>query len=420
MKYKHSLRFRITLSFFLFGTLLMIGVAAGVKFAIEDIESRLVEETLQMEFEDFKKRYHHNSEQALPHSATVSSYLVENTSDSILPEYIKGLSVGMHELDVGEKYMQVIIGAVDNKFLILTRDATLFEQREDSIFTALTASVIAASLLALWLGYGLSQRVIAPVTNLASSVANLSPDKAETLSVTNYADDEVGELAQTFERYLDRLKDFIDREQEFTSNASHELRTPLTVIKGAVELLSADTELPERSHRVLQRIQRATEAMSQMLETLLVLARENGAPGDQHCRLSDIVHEAIAETRPLVGDKPVSMITQINNDFELPVPHSVAAIVLGNLLRNAIAYTTEGEITVTVDDHRLLVMDTGTGIQNEDLPHIFERHFRGQRDVPQGSGIGLAIVKRICDRYGWQVNVASTAGQGACVTINFH
>lgn len=419
MKYKHSLRFRITLSFFLFGTLLMIGVAAGVNFAIEDIESRLVDESLQMEFDDFKQRYHHSPDQSLPHSATVTSYLVDNSQDSRLPEFVRGLPEGTHEVDLDNKFMQVVVGVVDDKTLVLTRDATLFEQREDEIFATLIVAVIAASLFSLWLGYGLSQKVIAPVINLATSVANLSPDKPESLTAASYADDEVGELAQTFERYLDRLNDFVSREQEFTSNASHELRTPLTVIKGAVELLSVDSDLSPRNKKILLRIERATEAMSQMLETLLVLARENSNLEDQHCRLSDVVHNVIAESREILAEKPVILIAQINQDIDLPVPFSVTAIVLNNLVRNAIAYTTEGEIRVTVDGARLQVVDTGIGIQNEVLPHIFERHFRGQSEMPQGSGIGLAIVKRICDRYGWQVDVASSAGQGTSVSIDF-
>jgi signal transduction histidine kinase len=419
MKYKHSLRFRITLSFFLFGTLLMIGVAAGVHFAIEDIENRLLSESMQVEFKEFKEQYHANPHNPLPRSATVKSYLVDSRSDPRLPSYLRGLSFGSHEIDLDEKYMQAMLGPVNGKILVLTRDITLFEEREDSVAAALTVAVIAASLLALWLGYGLSQRVIAPVTSLAQTVATLSPDKPESIVSTSYADDEVGELAHAFERYLERLNEFISREQEFTSNASHELRTPLTVIQGAVELMSVDPDLSARNRKVLQRIERASDAMSQMVDTLLLLARENGVPGKQTCSLSEVVHETIASHQDLLQDKPVKLVARVNHDVELPVACSVAAIVLSNLVRNAVAHTIEGEIILLVDDHRVTVTDTGTGIQRDDLPHIFDRHFRGQRDNAEGSGIGLAIVKRICDRYGWTITVSSVQGQGTTVEIKF-
>lgn len=419
MKYKHSLRFRITLSFFLFTTLLMVGVAIGVNHAIEDIEKRLMEESMQLEFNDFKHRYQTDPNHRLPDTASVMAYLVAPGQESSLPVLIRGLSAGIHEIETDVKTLQVFVGFIDDRKMVLVRDGTLFEQREENIFTAFLIAVFAASLLALWLGYGLSLKVIAPVTNLANSVANLTPDNPDTVSPASYADDEVGELARCFEHYLERLGEFVAREQEFTSNASHELRTPLTVIRGAVEILNGDPELTPRTRRVLQRIERAAESMSQMVETLLVLARENETRGEQVCQITDVVHECVDQARDLLGDKPVQLVTRLEQDFELSVAPSIVTILLGNLLRNAINCTSEGEITVSVLAGQVRVCDTGMGISQDDLPHIFERHFRGQREGEAGSGLGLAIVKRICDRYHWRIETESEAGKGTCFTLYF-
>lgn len=419
MKYKHSLRFRITLSFFLFSTILTTAIAYGVHSAIEDIESRLLEESLHIEFEEFERYHRDNPDNPLPKSTALITYMVERGDEQSLPPFIQNLASGSHEIKTDHKVYQVFVGPMNGMRLILMRDATLFEEREDAIFFALVLAVVFASLVSIWIGYALSQRVIAPVTNLAGTVAGLAPDQPRKRISQNYANDEVGELAHTFDLYLERIREFVAREQEFTANASHELRTPLTVIQGAVELLSADPQLPARSQRILQRIERASHEMLQVVESLLLLARENSIPHDAHCRVSEVIDLLQDETRHLLTGKAVTITTRIDHDFQLPVPCVILTIALGNLLRNAIAYTSEGEIVVHVEQRVVHISDTGIGIDSADLPHIFERNFRGSGAEAGGSGIGLSIVKRICDRFGWQVEFTPLAAGGTRVSLHF-
>jgi signal transduction histidine kinase len=400
----------------------MIAVATGFRSAIEDIETRVIEQNLQQELQNFQQHYKNNPDQPLPHSASMTSYLAGPGELARLPAYIRDLSPGTYELNQNDKVMQVIIGEVGNKKIALEVDATLFEEREDRISNALIFAVISASVLALWLGYALSQRAIAPVTNLAQRVAGLEPGKpAERLS-THYVNDEVGELARSFDRYLDRLNEFVAREQEFTANASHELRTPLTIINGAVELLSVDPSLSERSLAVLQRIDRATSNMSQMVDTLLVLAREEKIPEEETARMSTVAEAVVEENTHTLKNKSVTLETIVKTDFSLEVSQSILTILLGNILRNAIAFTQEGRISVIVDSPTIAIADTGTGIATEELPYIFERHYRAnnQESGGTGSGIGLAIVKRICDRYGWEIDISSDTGKGTVVTVDFN
>ena len=419
MRYKRSLRFRITLTFFLFGTLLMAAVATGVHYAIEGIEKRVIQENLQKEFRNFQQRYHNDPNQPLPHSASITAYLIDPADESRVPEHIRNRQPGVYELKLNGRYLQIIVDRVNGKKLALALDATIFEQREKSIESALIIAVISASLLALWIGYALSQKAIAPVTNLAKTVAVLEPGKPSKPLAAMYVNDEVGELALTFDHYLERLEDFIAREQEFTGNASHELRTPLTVIKGAVEILSADPKLSEHSQKVLQRIKRSTDVMSQMVETLLVLAREDKITEEPVASVASIAQTVITENNDLLGNKPVKLEMLSIRDFGLQVPQSVLIIMLGNLLRNAIAYTREGSIAISVNSPMVMVTDTGKGITEEALPLIFDRHYRSHDNESAGTGIGLSIVKRICDHYKWHINVESTPDKGTVVSVDF-
>jgi hypothetical protein len=410
----------------------MVAVATGVHRAIESIESRVFKENLQNEMESFKQGYQKNVDQPLPRSASMTAYLIAPGEESGLPDYIRDLKDGTYEIEHDRKFLQIAIEQVNGKKLALVLDATLFEQRENSITNTLILAVVIASLLSLWLGFALSQKAISPVTNLARDVAVLEPGKTANKLATRYDNDEVGELAMAFDRYLERLQEFIAREHEFTGNASHELRTPLTIIKGAAELLDTDTELSASSRKVLQRIKRAVDNMSQVVETLLVLAREEEITEHSVSRASDIAQAIISESNDLPGKKSIRLEMHSKQDFELPVPRSILTILLSNLLRNAIAHTREGSITITIESPYILVADTGKGISTEALPLIFDRHYRdssgelgsGNHSLdnaqePSGSGIGLSIVKRICDHYHWQIDVNSTVDKGTIVSVNF-
>ncbi len=423
MNYKQSLRRRINLSFLLFGALLSLTITIGVYFAIEDIEVELVEKSLQSELDYFLNQ---KNKPPLGHhqlSAKIELYYVDNRQSEIVPEAIRKLASGHHDLKSEQELFHILVSQ-DNKhhMVYMVRNATAFEQREIAIHTALIASVIVAILIALWLGSWLSGKVILPVSTLARQVAELKPGNHTPLQQTNkFADDEVGQLAATFDRYLDQLSQFIEREQEFTANASHELRTPLAVINSAAELLLENPQLSERVHGQIERIARAGNRMSQMVEVLLLLAREP-VPSDssdehEHCNLKEASLEVSEQHRFLTHGKALTLRCDIINDFEIEAPKAVVAIVLGNLVRNALTYTDEGEVVISVDNGQLEIKDSGPGIPAEQLEQIFTRHYRGPKSG--GSGIGLAIVKRICERQRWQIDIESKVGVGTTVRLRF-
>jgi signal transduction histidine kinase len=237
-----------------------------------------------------------------------------------------------------------------------------------------------------------------------------------------YADDEVGQLATTFDAYLQQLEEFVRREQEFTADASHELRTPLTVINGASELLLENRELPERARRQLERIARAGERMSQMLESLLLLARETPTGQDDRqppYPVEEVVMEVVEQHRFMTREKAVTLRCDIVAGFILQSSRTALAIVLSNVVRNAINYTEQGEVVVRVTEGCIEISDSGVGIPANELEHIFDRHYRGSNARQGGSGIGLSIVKRICDRQHWQIDIASEPGHGTHVRLQF-
>ncbi len=418
MHYNQSLRTRITISFFLFSIMISWGIALVVNFSLESIESTIIEESLEKELHNFIR----NPEQVLGSvsypSATITRYYTSLDDKDWLPVYLQLMPMGLNELELNEENYYVQAGEFDNAVVYIVKDITDFEAREVALQLALIAICIVAPLLAWWIGRALSGQVIEPVANLARQLSQMPADSRNAPRVSSgYARDEVGILAQTFDQYLERMEQFITREQEFTGNASHELRTPLAIIQGAAELLMENSELPDRAREQASRIYRSSQRMTQMVEVLLMLAR-SGSDNELNpqCGLQDVVDEVVDQQRNLLGSKPVSLHCQIA-PVSVRAPKALLSIAISNLLRNAMVYTERGEIRVEGDQHAITVSDTGPGISEEEQQRIFLRHYRGKQS--SGSGIGLSIVRRICERFDWRIEIQSHPGRGTAITLHF-
>jgi signal transduction histidine kinase len=178
------------------------------------------------------------------------------------------------------------------------------------------------------------------------------------------------------------------------------------------------------AQRALKRVQGANRDMEALVESFLILAREGdtGLPGE-HFPASDVVRDEIDKVRPMLAGKPVELLLEQNADFELHAPSTVLGVMLGNLLRNACRYTDAGEVRVRIEPQRIEIVDTGIGMSPEELARAFEPFYRGAggqtagREV--GQGIGLTIVQRLGERYGWPVRIDSERGKGTRAEIRF-
>lgn len=420
MRFKHSLRHRVVLSFALFGGAVSLLLAVGLYMAILDIEKRLIDEALSAELEDYVARLHRNPQSLPPATATIRGYVeAADKGAAAIPQELRGLAPGRHQIRLHNESLHVMVAERDGKrFFFLYNEAQLL-RRERYLVAYLAAGVLVMVLMSAAGAFWLAGKVISPVTELAGRVRGLGPEAPSPALVGDFPADEVGELATACDRYLERLRRFIERERSFTADVSHELRTALAVINGAAEVLAADDTLDARVRDRIQRIERAAQDMSEITAALLVLARE-GAQGTetvQECAVEPVLREVIDKHRHQVSGKPVEVEMSVTGCASIPAERVLLAIVLGNLVRNAFAYTDSGRIRVTLDPQGVTVEDTGAGMRREDLDNAFRRYYRGAGS--RGEGIGLSLVKRICDRHGWQVTIASEEGRGTAVRLDF-
>ncbi|ODU38834.1 MAG: hypothetical protein ABS92_13625 [Thiobacillus sp. SCN 63-374] len=220
-----------------------------------------------------------------------------------------------------------------------------------------------------------------------------------------------------FDRQLSRMRAFMERERAFGADMSHELRTALAVILSATEVLLDDDTLSDKQKARVQRIERAARDMAELGTALLLMAREDHAQPGGGCQVAAVIDEAVEKQRHLLGSKPVAVDVQTDPALVVSADCGLVDILVSNLVRNAFSYTAAGSVTLHQDSRSLVISDTGRGLPADAVDQAFLRHFRDIAST--GAGIGLSLVKQICDRYGWQVRLESGERQGTTVTVVF-
>ena len=423
MKFRHSLRMRIVISYCIFGTVLGTVFAAIVYVSLDFIDDNLVNQRISKEAEYLTQQLNINSSVPVPSSDHIQAFLGMNTMAPWVRQMVQGLGEGVHEKYSNDVEYHILIkkwSAHDDPLYVIYDVSALefTESRKLLIGIILLTSVFLVIGLGLWIGLMTSRKIIAPVAYLAQQVNQSGPESLPKNLSQEFYNDEIGVLAQALEMSMKRVESFIRREQQFTRDASHELRTPVTVIKGAVELLKQRSGQQETVQKPLGRIERSVKDMENIIATFLWLAREEAAQTpDQTTAVLPVVKEAIEQNQHLFPQKPIEIEFIVRADPILPVSAPVLKVAIINLVQNAFQYTIAGNITVLIDKDRVTISDTGKGIENSRLAAVKQPHFRG--DDSQGFGLGLAIVGRLCKRFGWHFDIDSELGKGTIVHLVF-
>ena len=341
--------------------------------------------------------------------------------DSVPPELRR--PPGSHAVDRFDRHVRVETRPQGSVYVDMT-----FSYAKQVVWTA--AAMFATGgmlglLLLSWLTYRATRRLVMPVTWLAGKVQgwNVEDPDAEPLDPQRSPGDvgsEVRQLSGALRDLSTRVRALVQRERDFTRDASHELRTPLTVIRVASDMLLADPDSPERSRRSLQRIQAAGRDMEAVIDAFLILARDADVqPQGEEFRVREVIGEEVERAQPLLAGKPVELRITGDADPVISAPPRVLGVMVGNLLSNACVFTEEGLIEVEVGEDRVTVRDTGIGMSPGTLQRVFDPFYRADQFRSGGKGMGLSIVRRLGERFGWPVTLDSAAGKGTVAEIRF-
>ncbi len=422
MKYRRRLRSRLILSFLVFGTLLSVLFALAVLLVQNLLEDALITQTLAEEVDQYIVDLRQDPTLVEPFYTRIQGYVTRPERADIVPAPFRELASGVHEVETDNAYYKAIVRKESDFWVFLTYDISDNRKLSQQLIMALIAVVVFFSGLSLALGIWSSSRVLAPVTALAKRLQALDEHDPSVNLQQHFPDDEVGQLAAALDDYAARQHELIERDQAFNADVSHELRTPLAVITGATELMLAQPDLTDRNRERLLRIARAARQSTDTTTALLYLVRANrGDLGSESAQsVADVASQVLDNYRPLIGERPLTFKMTVNDEVSVIAPEAVIAVVVGNLVGNAVRYTKEGQVHVEVGQGAVAIHDTGPGIDPEELPHVFERHFRGRETSgTKGSGLGLSIVKRLVDLYGWEIQFANRPEGGLTVHLRF-
>ncbi len=422
MQFRRRLRSRIVLSFLIFGTLLSVLFAISVLLLQNTLEDQLIGATLKQELDDYVNQLRIDPSVVEPFYTRIQGYITRpGDPNQTVSAQVRELPTGVHDVQTSQGVFKAAIRKDDDLWAFLIYDVSDNQRLKKQLVVALVGVVVLFSIFSFTLGAWSSRRVMKPVTDLADRLDMLSEERSTDRLASHFADDEVGQLAAALDSYADRLHHLVERDREFNADVSHELRSPLTVITGATELLLAQPELDPKVRTRLLRIARAARQSADITTALLHLVRaEQGTDIDSAAQnVGQVVNEVVHLYEPLVGNKDLKLLVREEDRVSVIAPESVLAVTVGNLIGNAMRYTTSGEVIITIGNGMTIVEDTGPGIPEEELEHVFERHYRGQNISGKGAGLGLAIVRRLCELYGWSIHFSNRESGGLRAELRF-
>jgi len=416
MKTNFSLKNRIVIAFTIQTLLIAVIAYTTLNLYVDYIEESLLYDHLSNYLDAYIDGVDKNKEPLV--SADIKIF---NSDHQSLPEFAKHLGQGGHEvvLESGSAY-HVLNKTIDSRAFTLIKDQTDFEQNEANINMLTLFVLLLFSLVSFLFSRSLADKIVRPVVNLAEKVTILNVDNFNNIKL-DYPDDEIGLLVKVIYEHIVTLNQYLQREKWFTGDISHELRTPMMIISSSMDLLKLDSTTHEQQTQIYQRIDDAVENVNELINTFLLLARgrvENtNAP--EMFDLTLLTQNVIDNLESYSAGKNIHFRVNAESEEKRPINSALFSIVLTNLVKNSILNTDEGEISVTLQSDGFVVCDSGKG-----LTDVIKQFINGSEIViapgsRHNQGLGLSIVKRVCEREKWKIISCDGDNGGACFMVYF-
>ena len=312
--------------------------------------------------------------------------------------------------------------------LQIARSEENIAQAQRQLLTLIAVAIPLLLVLATAVGLFIAGRALNPIDRIVRTADRIGGDAVSERIDIDRTPDEVGRLAATLNRMLDRIDGTLERQRRFTADASHELRTPLAALTAEIELALERPRTTEEYQQTLRSLAEDSSRLNLLVRDLLTLARVDSGQERlvlETMELDDLTEGVMETLMPLAEQRGVRLESGVIKPVEIVGDQTRLTQLLVNLVDNGLKYTPAGG-AVTVSVHQdgpaaiIRVKDTGRGIPAGDVPHIFDRFYRvdsGRARSDGGTGLGLAICEWIVRAHGGQINVQSVEGQGSTFTV---
>ncbi|MCL5433343.1 MAG: ATP-binding protein [Patescibacteria group bacterium] len=355
---------------------------------------------------DFYSKIFNNAQ-----SKNQAVYLSENINNSpmrFIAEPIKennsllGVVLVAHPVDAIQKSLNSLLNTLGFVFLLL-------------IFP----TILGGKLLA--------NKIMHPISKISDQMEKISSEYLDNRIDNPKTDDEIEKLTTTFNNLLDRMQESFHRERQFIGDVAHELKTPVATLRSEIELVLSKKRSEREYKRALEETLVDANRLSTIIKNILDLAwlqAENARLGEQHLNLSAVTAEIKEIAVKLTTQKQIKLLEKIEPNIEIMGDENKISRAILNIVDNSVKYTpAKGTVSIALYRRNkraiLEIKDTGTGISAKELPHIFERFYRGSKTAKTlGSGLGLAIAQGIIKAHHGIIKVVSKVGKGTSVIIS--
>ena len=290
------------------------------------------------------------------------------------------------------------------------------------------ATMVILVILAALIGWFMGRKALSGLANVTRTARHISGSALEERVPITGQGDEVDQLAVTFNQMLDRIQALVLEIKEMSDNIAHDLKSPLTRMRGLAEItLTTETALEDYQNMAASTIEECDRLLD-MINTMLLISKSEAGVGDlEHIEmdLSRVVREACTLFQPIAEEKGIGLSWDVPETCPFWGDIRTIQRMISNLLDNAVKYSTaQGTVQITLKGEPgqsiiLTVRDTGMGIDPEDLPHIFERFYRGDPSrAKSGAGLGLSLALAVAKAHGGNIVVSSSPGKGSTFQVN--
>jgi heavy metal sensor kinase len=361
--------------------------------------------------------------QALGTNGASINDLLEKSVNIIRPTFVNR-NIGTTPLRFG--VFPVIRDGQHQAIVLMGQPMDVIQKSLNTLAITLILTYIGLLVFTIGGGFVLARKALNPITQVSKQLKKISAENLKERVPVLQTGDEIEELSETFNSLLDRLNEAFIRERQFIGDVAHELKTPVATLKGEIELALSKSrtndDYKQSFNETLIDVNRLSTTIKNILD-LAWLGAENANLGEHQFDLSGALAELKEIAVKLAGQKHISVKGEVEPNIVIPgIEDKISRAVL-NIIDNAIKYTPRDKsITISLRKKKgmavLEVKDTGIGISEKELSHIFERFYRGTKTAKTlGSGLGLAIAQGIIKAHNGDIHVISSVGKGTQITI---
>lgn len=385
-------------------------------YSVNVLEHELMQKHIFAELELVKKELGKNPHYILPQTANLQVYKPDTNNPS-LPAYLRDLPAGFHdEVSTNGSTYFVLVSKFNDETLYLVNDISEFEESENTFWIITIVSWVILMTLIFVVSYLLSRYLLKPISDFSDEIGQLQPHQRGLKLSGKYHGLEIEKITHSFDQYLKKLDEYVERQHAFAAMASHELRTPLTVVQTSAEIIDSQTQDKLISNQC-KKISRSTTNMSDMILALLSITRDQTRDEENsRVELHELVEEALGNFEQQIRLSKIQVDNWVTPEISFCCNSALLSVVVNNLLSNAIKHSAQGLIRITYMNHSLSILDNGEGLGSENIEQLSQMGVAGKNSG--GYGLGLYITKLICDKQGWKLDLQN-ANPGTLARVTF-